>query len=411
VFGSSGSSVSQLTGGPVSTLRRCLVGLALSAATAALVPFAPALADEPWPVPDPATITITGDGFGHGHGMSQYGAYGAARDGMYFKQILRFYYPGTKLGRTGGQVRVLISADDDRDLVVDARPGLTAHNLKSGRTWKLDVAGARRWRIRRASGRNVISYRTSSWHTWRTVKGDAELAAGGKPVGLHTPDGVVAYRGALRSTVRNGARLTVNVLSMESYLRGVVAAEMYPSWPTHALRAQAVASRTYAAYEREHTTNPAYDLCDTAACQAYGGRTAETSRTNGAVRATAGTIVTYRGETAFAQFSASDGGWTVAGQFDYLPAQEDPHEGTSPDYYGWAAAVSDADVEKAYNIENLVSVRILGRDGNGGRGGRVEEVELTSSTGWTGTVTGESFRRNLGLKSTMFEISEVTPAS
>ncbi len=395
----------------MSTLRRCIVGLALSAVVAGLVPAAPALADDPWPVPDPATITITGDGYGHGHGMSQYGAYGAARDGMDFKQILRFYYPGTKLGRAGGQVKVLISADADRDLVVDSRPGLTARNLKSGRTWKLDVARAERWRIRHAGGRNVISYRTSAWHTWRTVKGDAEVAAGGKPVVLQTSDGAVAYRGALRSTVRNGTRLTVNVLSMESYLRGVVAAEMYPSWPAHALRAQAVASRTYAAYEREHTTNPAYDLCDTAACQAYGGRRAETDRSNGAVRATARKVVTYRGETAFAQFSASDGGWTVAGQFDYLPAQQDPYEGTSPDYYGWTAAVSDADVEEAYHVENLVSVRILGRDGDGGRGGRVEEVELTSSTGWTGTVTGESFRRHLGLKSTMFEISDVTAGS
>jgi SpoIID/LytB domain protein len=62
---------------------------------------------------------------------------------------------------------------------------------------------------------------------------------------------------------------------MESYLRGVVPAEVSPSlWPQEAMRAQAVAARTYAAYERAHAGSRAYDLCDTAACQAYGGASA-----------------------------------------------------------------------------------------------------------------------------------------
>ena len=393
----------------MSTLRRTIVSLACSAVVAVLLPSAAAVADDPWPVPGPATITITGDGYGHGKGMSQYGAYGAARKGRTSNQILRFYYPGTDLGTTGGTMKVLISADDDRDLVVNNRAGLTVRNLASGRTWRPDLPKATRWRIRPSGTGNVVSYRTSAWHTWRTVKGDAELAAAGKPVELLTPDGVVAYRGALRSTIRNGTRLTVNVLPMEGYVRGVVPAEMYASWPQQALRAQAVASRTYAAYEREHTNNGAYDLCDTAACQAYGGYSAEATSSEDAVAATARKVLTYQGATAFAQFSASNGGWTVAGPFPYLPAQEDPYEGTSSDYYNWTAEVTDADVEKAYNVEDLVSLRIATRDGRGGRGGRVETVELTSSTGWQGTVTGESFRRNLGLRSTMFEISDVQP--
>ena len=373
-----------------------------------LATAAPAVADNPVSVPDPATVTITGDGYGHGKGMSQYGAYGAARTpySLGFQEILRFYYPGTKLGTTGGTVKVLISADDDRDLVVNDRQGLTVRNVATGRTWRPAVPTAKRWRIRPSGAASVVSYRTSAWHVWRTVKADVEIAAGGRPVELRTPDGVVAYRGALRSTSRNGTRLTVNVLPMEGYLRGVVPVEMYSSWPQQALRAQAVASRTYAAYERGHTNNDAYDLCDTAACQAYGGYSAEAASSNDAVAATARKALTYQGETAFAQFSASNGGWTVAGQFSYLPAQEDPYEGASPDYYGWTAEVTDAQIEKAYNIENLVSLRIATRDGRGGRGGRVETVELTSATGWQGTVTGESFRRNLGLHSTLFEITD-----
>ncbi|GAA2135576.1 hypothetical protein GCM10009844_00980 [Nocardioides koreensis] len=393
----------------MSTLRRTIAALAGSAVVAGLLPTAAAFADDPWPVPGPATISIDGDGYGHGKGMSQYGAYGAARKGLNFKQVLRFYYPGTRFDDLAGRVKVRISADDDRDLVVDDRRGLTVRNLASGRVWRPDLPKATRWRIRPSGGRNVISYRTSAWHTWRTVKGDAELAAGGRPLELRTPDGVVAYRGALRSTVRNGTRLTVNVLPMESYVRGVVPAEMYASWPQQALRAQAVASRTYAAYEREHTNNRAFDLCDTAACQAYGGFSAESASSNDAVRATARRVLTHQGGTAFAQFSASNGGWTVAGQFPYLPAQEDPYEGSSTDYYGWTATVSDTDIEDAYNIEDLESISITARDGQGGRGGRVETVELASTTGWRGTVTGESFRSHFGLRSTMFEISDVQP--
>jgi len=392
-------------------MKRSSTVLALAATVAAtLVGSSPASADTSYTVPTPATITITGDGYGHGKGMSQYGAYGAARQGLTFKQIVTFYYPSTALGETGCQVKVLISADDDRDLVVDAARGLTVRALASGRSWKPDVPRASRWRILPSGSRTQISYRTSGWHSWRTVRGDVQLSAGSRPLTLRTPDGPVAYRGALRSTFRNDTRVTVNVVPMESYVRGVVPSEMYAPWPQQALRAQAVASRTYAAYEREHTSNTAYDLCDTAACQAYGGYTAEAASSDDAVAATARRIVTYQGATAFAQFSASNGGWTVAGQFPYLPAQQDPYEGTSKDYYRWSVTLTDADIEKAFNLEDLTSIGIETRDGNdrdAGRGGRVDTVRLVSSGGFDGTVSGEKFRSKFGMRSTLFSIDRV----
>jgi len=397
----------------VSVLRRTALSLATASLALVLAPMVPASADDPRDVPDPATITITGDGYGHGVGMSQYGAYGAANNGRDFKQILSFYYPHTKLGDAAGKVAVLISADDDHDLMVDSRTGLTVRSLVTGKTLKLSEPRATRWRIRPSGSRSEISYRTRQWHTWRVLKGDAELAAGGRPLTLRTPDGPVDYRGALRSTRdAKGNRITVNVVPMEAYVRGVVTSEMFSDWPQQALRAQAVASRTYASYERAHTSRTGYDLCDTAACQAYGGASAEATGGNRATNATARRVVTFGGEVAFAQFSASNGGYTVAdGRFSYLPAKEDIYEGTSPDYYGWTATVTDGDIEQAYNIENLVGLQVLTRDGHGGRGGRVLEVRLTSSTGWQGTVTGESFRRNLGLRSTLFTISGVSSAS
>ena len=186
-------------GGPLSTSRRIVVALALAAVVPTLVTAAPALADAPQPVPDPATITITGDGYGHGIGMSQYGAYGAA-NGARLPADPGFYYQGRSSGDAAGKVTVLISADDDRDLVVDTRKGLTVRSLVTGTTLKLSEPRANRWRIRPSGSRSEISYRTRQWHTWRVLKGDAELAAGRPPLTLRTPDGPVDYRGALRST-------------------------------------------------------------------------------------------------------------------------------------------------------------------------------------------------------------------
>lgn len=171
------------------------------------------------------------------------------------------------------------------------RAGLTVGNLASGRTWKLREQKATRWRVRpNAAGDQVVAYRHRTWRTVRVIKGDVELAAGGKPLTLRTPDGPVRYRGTLRSVDRGGERVTVNVATMEQYVRGVVAAELSSIWPQHALRAQAVAARTYAAYEREHTA-------DTAAAK------------------TAGRILTLQGETAFAEYSRATaaGRSTVAG--------------------------------------------------------------------------------------------------
>lgn len=374
---------------------------------AGLLTSGPADADETYPVPDTATITVEGDGSGHGKGLSQYGAYGAAREGLKVGAILDFYYPGTRLGTGLGRIKVLIS--DAAGLVVEDRDGLTVRSLATGRTWAPREPRATRWRVRaNGAGESVVSFRTGAWHTWRVLRGDAEFAAGGKPLSLRTSDGSVAYRGALRSVDHPGGRVTVNVLPMEQYLRGVVPAEVAAaSWPQHAMRAQAVAARTYAAYEREHTTNPDYDLCDTAACQAYGGASAEYPTSDTAVAKTATKVLTHHGETAFAQYSASNGGWTVDGGQPYLPAQSDPYEGTSSDYYGWTVEVSAAEVEAAYNLGNLTSIAVETRDGHGPRGGRVLTVRLKTEGGFDGTVTGDSFRRNMGLPSTLFELTSV----
>ena len=354
----------------------------------------------------PATVTFATTGNGHGKGLSQYGARNRANAGQSWKTIVRHYYPGTAWGRVGGKIRIQISGDTSRDVVVVARSGLKAHSLGAHRTWRLPakVKGkqVRAWKIQPDRSRSKLMYKTGSWHLWRAAKGDAEFTAGGRPIDLVTPSGRSAYRGALRSVSVNASgsnRDTVNVLPFETYLRGVVAQEVPAEWPRHAVRAQAVAARTYAAYERRAHRNADYDLCDTAHCQVYGGADEEHPLSDAAVRATARTVVTYGGKPAFAQFSASNGGWSVDGGFPYLRAEEDPFDQGLPEDPE-TTTVSAADITRNWDgIGDLVSIEVTGRDQ-----GRVTKVTVVG-TNFTVSPSGEDLKDWFELNSTVFEIT------
>ncbi len=136
---------------------------------------------------------------------------------------------------------------------------------------------------------------------------------------------------------------------MESYLRGVVPLEIPASWSPDAVRAQAVAARTYAAAERSHPNARHYQICDTTQCQVYGGVGAEHPAATQAIRDTARQGLTYDGRPAFTQFSASSGGWTSAGSTPYLVAQEDPYDGWEGNaVHTWTRTVNDAALERHY---------------------------------------------------------------
>ncbi|GAA4113803.1 hypothetical protein GCM10022215_11280 [Nocardioides fonticola] len=394
---------------PVTLLSRTL--LTSIVATAALASAVPASAST---LADPAarrldSITLEGHGYGHGHGLSQYGAEGAAREGLSTGQILRFYYPGTKVGRLGGTVRVLLTDLDDR-LVVKAQSSLTVAKVGSGRhrTRAID-AKATWWRVVPDGTTNRVERRRGgSWKLWRSVAGDVEFAADA-PLTVKTADGEVQYRGTLRS-VRSEAtpegREIVNHVSLENYLRGVVPREVPALWHGAAVRAQAIAARTYAAFERADARGAAYDLCDTAACQVYGGASAEHPASDAAVKATAGQVLTEGGEPIFAQFSASNGGWTAAGDYDYLPAQEDPYDGWSGNpYTDWTATLTAADIEAQWPaIGDLTGITIDQRDGNGEWGGRVLSMTIAGTAGSV-VVSGATFRTRFGLRETWFQLA------
>jgi SpoIID/LytB domain protein len=391
---------------------------ALAAAAIVLVPAAPAAAnrnvvttgDPEVMIGTNTTLTVTGSGWGHGHGMSQWGAQGAALQGMSYDQILAFYYPGTTLGSLGdGKVKVLLTADTDNNLKVQAAPGLKLVDL--GRHKKYRLPSARAWKLKQVNGHVRVYRKTGHWHRYRP-KGHPYLAGDGQfkstsshRVTVKLPSGTREYRGAVRFTRQD----SVNVVGLEQYLRGVVPAEVFTSWQPAALQAQAVAARSYAAFERADAAGGYFDVYDSTRSQAYYGTQEEDPSTDAAIAATANRVVTYGGQVAFTQFSSSNGGWTATGSKPYLVAQPDPYDApaSGDPHLTWVKQVPVATLLSAYPaLGTLQSVQITDRDGSVTQpdDGWVQQVTL-KGTASTVTISGYRFYDLYDLKSAYFSIA------
>jgi len=134
-------------------------------------------------------------------------------------------------------------------------------------------------------------------------------SAPGRPIRLNGKP----YRGAIEVRVVDGSRLrAINVINLEEYLRGVVPLELGPSiYPEpEALKAQAVAARTYVVANRGQFAAEGFDICDTPRCQVYGGIDGEDSMSDNAVETTSGQILTRDGRPINALYTATCGGHT-----------------------------------------------------------------------------------------------------
>lgn len=418
--------------------RRVAAGLAAGAIVAAAgvaTTLTPAHAAEEVTLrPASGSLTISGRGFGHGRGMSQWGAYGAADAGLSWRQILDFYYPGTSRDSIGNStIRVLISADSDGNTAVAPADGLSVTYGRSATTLPVG-ADYTAWRAVRYPNGVSVEYRDAkgAWQGWRGYRmgsGSVVFRTSSGIVRLMLPGGVQQdVRGAVFATMSGQKVITVLNSSMESYLRSVVPSEMPSSWHVDALAAQSVAARTYAAAyrDRQRARGASWDICDTIACQVFKGVarysrggtkvSEEGARTDKAIAATKGTVMrTSRGANApfaFAEFSASNGGYSVAGGPFYQVAKADPYDGRmrNPNT-NWNVQLTVAQLEKSFAIGKLIDVRILDRDGLGELGGRVGDVQLTGTTR-TVTVSGAKVRQVLKLRSDWFAVTatpEQTP--
>jgi stage II sporulation protein D len=218
------------------------------------------------------------------------------------------------------------------------------------------------------------------------------------------------YRGALRLTAKGDNLQIINVVDLESYLRGVVAAEMPGSWPLEALKAQAVAARTYVLYSMQPTNT--YDICATIDCQKYSGTSKEHPSSDQAVYATAGQVLTYGGAFAKTYFHSDSGGVLASpkevwgGSADYLVAHNDVEYSTP--HRNWERTLEPSDVANVLagygkNVGTPTSMQIVSYTASG----RVWEMTVTGSAGSV-LLSGTSLTkmlRNMGLKSTKFSMT------
>lgn len=334
--------------------------------------------------PAAASWTIKGRGFGHGVGLSQYGAFGFAEHGKSYEQILAHYYTATKLGQAGGGgVRVLLGSGD-------GSIGFSGASRACGR--KLDPA--RSYKFAAAGG--AVELRGGNG---ATLKRCGNRGKAGQTLNIR---GKGTYRGALVAIPDEGGLLAINQLGVEDYVRGVVANEVPSSWPAQALRAQAVVARSYGvATER---SGP-FDHYDDTRSQVYDGKSSETKATNAAVKATAGEVVQHHGETAVTYYFSTSGGQTENSEFGfsggnaipYLKSVTDPFDDASP-VHTWTERLSDEKMEDeltALFSGRLEKIEIV----ETGRSPRIVRARVVGSNG-SQTVTGETLRNRLGLRST-----------
>ena len=223
-------------------------------------------------------LTITGAGFGHGIGMSQYGTYGYSLHLKTYDYILGHYYSGTTLGALDANPEVKV-------LLQGAKKSISfAGGLNAGGQ-KLDPAQT--YSVRRTAA--GLELRDASGKSVGTVAGTLRVDAPvGQPLRLNgtsvpgVRDGL--YRGSLLISASGSGVIAVNALDLEDYVRGVVSGESPSAWPTEALKAQAVAARTYAI--TTHAGGGVFDQYADTRSQVYRGVSAETPSTDAAVQAT-----------------------------------------------------------------------------------------------------------------------------
>ncbi|MCX5964022.1 MAG: SpoIID/LytB domain-containing protein [Cyanobacteria bacterium] len=223
------------------------------------------------------------------------------------------------------------------------------------------------------------------------------------------PNGVVWigdrwYRGRTLITPSSGGLTAINYVDLESYLYSVLGGEMNGNWPQEALKAQAVAARSYALYRRNRDGNSSFDLCDTARCQVYRGVQDESTGTQTAVTATAGQVLTYNGTIIEALFHSSSGGHTenvedVWGtRVPYLRAVQD-YDQNAP-VFSWNKIISRNELG---NIVGLGPITAVNPVGNPTAGGSYRQLEFISGS-TKKRVTTETLRDNLNLRSAKITI-------
>ncbi|MEU5762588.1 SpoIID/LytB domain-containing protein [Nocardia sp. NPDC047648] len=284
--------------------------------------------------------------------MSQVGAFENARAGWAAERILEHYYPGatlTTIAPTAVRVRLMTRDDSALDAFADAGLRVAGREVAPGQVAHLTPQPGGRASV-------VVTAGCDGDVLWQAATDDPWIhpvdSRPNRPAAEHlTLCGGSAYRGALGVALEDGAARTINQVDVEDYLLGVVPAEVQPNWAdkgaAEALRAQAIAARSYALAEQRY---PYAQTCDTTACQRYPGTAQEDPRTAAAVSATAGAVLLRDGRILRTEYSAAPDGGEPA-DIQTLEVGPAPGESTTtapPEDPRKQAAVTESAIDAEY---------------------------------------------------------------
>ena len=386
----------------------------------------------------PETFTFAGAGWGHGVGMSQYGAYGMAREGKTEQEIVQYFYPGTTVlpvkddailrvnllfqatkatirlsGAEGAQMQIFAGDNPalDAAAVGSVVGNQTLNVINDGANLALSVTSSE-ISTRIPSGTTF----TIRWSGTRYLPG----VDGWARIGTTASAPLYRYGQLVLKSTKVGSGFAFNLSNdvriHDEYLKGI--AEMPSSWPAAALKAQALSARSFAL--NRYGTGKLNSTCfchvyDSQKDQRFAGYAKEAEANWGAkwvaaVTETAtdesnGLAITNAGAPIAAYFFSSSGGRTQeisevwGSKVPWLVSVPDPWSvdpTINPSYASWIRTVSQAVMAKAFNLPDVVSVSFPTRTVGGG----IKSAIATSSTGQTATLTGEVFRSRTALPST-----------
>lgn len=210
----------------------------------------------------------------------------------------------------------------------------------------------------------------------------------------------------------NNKLLVINVIGVEDYLKGVLYHEISHRWPIQAIKAQAIAARTFAVYQANANKDKEFDLTSTTFSQVYGGRTSEKDKSNLAVEETKGEMLTYKGKIFSAYYHSCCGGHTEDAS-NLWKIDIEPLRGKICDFcqdskhFKWRRIILLEEIKNTfrkngYEIGEIISIEPLERN----KSGRITNLKIKDKFGAV-EIPAKDFRQVLGttvIRSTNFEV-------
>ena len=414
---------------------RWKVSILVATLMVALLPASPARAET--------MVRIKGGGWGHGIGMSQYGAYGRAKNGKNAKQILEKYYSGANVTSVSIGSPIRVGLTQGRSAIAVGSSGKLVFKVGTSRISAGD--GSTNWTLEPSSTGGVRVFKNGN-RVRRNGKGvfgspstpikaiyerfGSNISISGKST---TYSRGKAIFGTYSSDICSAGYCLRGLLSMpmQKYLYGL--GEVPSSWPGAVLRAQAIAGRTYAYEKMLRSPGGRYPcdchVYDSVVDQAYIGDAKESSyfaQWKAAVDGTNNKVVKHNGAPIQALYSSSSGGHTENNEnvwggtaIPYLRGVTDgPDDNGANPNHTWSLEMSYSSFESklnaAYGTGQLQSFELVRPFGVSGR------VTVVKSTGGgarivgsnkTARVSGWSLRSALALKDTLFRVNISYPVS